>query len=109
MVDLEPAQTTAILAAAIKAQGDFDLVICGEGSGDLYTQQVGPALAEKLEVPCATYVNKLTYVDGEKRIIGERKLDDCVEVVSIVLPALITVLPDITYPARKMKSGMWNV
>ena len=98
LVDLEPSQTTTILAAAIKAQGDFDLIICGEGSSDLYTQQVGPALAEKLEIPCATYVNKLTYVEAEKRIIAERKLDDCVEVVSIALPALITVLPDINTP-----------
>ena len=98
LVDLEPSQTTTILAAAIKGQGDFDLIICGEGSSDLYTQQVGPALAEKLEIPCATYVNKLTYVEGEKRIIAERKLDDCVEVVSIALPALITVLPDINTP-----------
>lgn len=98
LVDLEPSQTSAILAAAIKAQGDFDLIICGEGSSDLYTQQVGPALAEQLEIPCATYVNKLTYVDGETRIIAERKLDDCIEVVSIALPALITVLPDINTP-----------
>jgi len=98
LVDLEPAQTTAILAAAIEALGDFDLIICGEGSSDLYTQQVGPALAEKLEIPCATYVNKLTYMEGEKRIIAERKLDDCMEVVSMPLPALVTVLPDINTP-----------
>jgi len=31
LLDLEPAQTTTILAAAIKAQGEFDLIICGEG------------------------------------------------------------------------------
>jgi len=96
--DLEPAQTTAVLAATIRSQGDFDLIICGEGSSDLYTQQVGPALAEKLRIPCATYVNKLTYMEGERRIIVERKLDDCTEVVSIELPALITVLPDINTP-----------
>jgi len=55
-------------------------------------------LAEKLGVPCATYVNKLTYVESEARIVAERKLDDCIEVVSIALPALITVLPDINTP-----------
>jgi electron transfer flavoprotein beta subunit len=92
LVDLEPPQTAAILEAAIKAGGDFGLIICGEGSGDLYAQQVGPTLAEKLGIPCATYVNKLTYVEGENRIIAERKLDDCVEVVSVPLPALVTVL-----------------
>jgi electron transfer flavoprotein beta subunit len=98
LVELEPAQTAAVLAAAIKGQGDFDLILCGEGSSDLYTQQVGPALAEKLNIPCVTYVNKLTYAEAEKRIIAERKLDDCVEVVSVPLPALVTVLPDINTP-----------
>jgi electron transfer flavoprotein beta subunit len=97
-VDYEPAQTAAVLATAIKAQGDFDLILCGEGSSDLYTQQVGPVLAELLDIPCATYVNKLTWVEGEKRIIAERKLDDCVEVLSVQLPALVTVLPDINTP-----------
>jgi electron transfer flavoprotein beta subunit len=97
-VNLEPAQTAAVLAAAVKGLGDFDLILCGEGSSDLYTQQVGPALAEKLGIPCATYVNKLTCEEGERRIIAERKLDDCIEVVSVGLPALVTVLPDINTP-----------
>jgi electron transfer flavoprotein beta subunit len=98
LVDLQPGQTAAVLAAAIKAQGEFDLIICGEGSSDLYTQQVGPMLAENLGIPCATYVNKLEVVESEKLIIADRKLDDCVEVVSIKLPALVTVLPDINTP-----------
>jgi electron transfer flavoprotein beta subunit len=55
-------------------------------------------LAENLGIPCATYVNKLEVVESEKLIIADRKLDDCVEVVSIKLPALVTVLPDINTP-----------
>ena len=97
-VDLEPSQTGDLLAAAIRGNIEFDLIICGEGSSDLYTQQVGPVLAEKLGISCATYVNKLTYVETENRIVAERKLDDGIEVVSVPLPALITVLPDINTP-----------
>jgi len=96
--DLEPSQTSAVIAAAIHGDIEFDLIICGEGSSDLYTQQVGPVLAEKLGIPCATYVNKLTYIENENRIVAERKLDDGIEAVSIPLPALITVLPDINTP-----------
>ncbi len=96
--DLEPFQTSAVLAAAIHGNIEFDLIICGEGSSDLYTQQVGPVLAEKLGIACSTYVNKLTYVENENRIVAERKLDDGIEAVSIPLPALITVLPDINTP-----------
>jgi len=96
-VNLEPSQTIAILADALSKQ-EYDLIICGEGSSDLYAQQVGPGLAEKLGIPCATNVNKLTYNEGNKEIIAERKLDDCVEVVTVPLPALVTVLPDINAP-----------
>ncbi|MCE5336168.1 MAG: electron transfer flavoprotein subunit beta/FixA family protein [Desulfobacteraceae bacterium] len=96
--DLAPAQTVSILAAGIKAGIEFDLIICGEGSGDLYTQQVGPALAETLGIPCITYVNKLTYSESDRRITAERKLEDGIEVVSAALPALVTILPDINTP-----------
>jgi electron transfer flavoprotein beta subunit len=96
--DLEPSQTSSVLAAAIKDRIGFDLIICGEGSSDLYAQQVGPVLAEKLGIACATYVNKLTYVESENRVTAERKLDDGIETVSVPLPALITILPDINTP-----------
>jgi electron transfer flavoprotein beta subunit len=91
--DLEPLQTSAVLAAAIRGNIEFDLII-----SDLYSQQVGPVLAEKLGIPCTTYVNKVTYVENENRIAAERKLDDGIEAVSVPLPALITVLPDVNTP-----------
>ncbi|MBE3587721.1 MAG: electron transfer flavoprotein subunit beta/FixA family protein [Thermoanaerobacteraceae bacterium] len=94
--DLEPSQTAAVLAAVIKDRLAFDLIICAEGSSDLYAQQVGPRLAELLNIPCATYVNKLTFESN--RFIVERKLDDGIEVLAITPPALVTVLPDINTP-----------
>ena len=96
--DLDPCQTSALIATAIGLVGGSDLVICGEGSSDLYAQQVGPALAERLGVSCATYVNKLTYVENEDSIVVERKLEDEVEVLRVPLPAVISVLPDINTP-----------
>ncbi|NLL86737.1 MAG: electron transfer flavoprotein subunit beta/FixA family protein [Syntrophomonadaceae bacterium] len=94
--NLEPSQTSAILAQVIAQQIDYDLIICGEGSSDLYAQQVGPRLAEKLRIPCIAFVKKVE-IDGG-RLIAERKSDDGIEVVSAPLPALITVLPDINNP-----------
>jgi len=94
--NLEPSQTASILATAIRSQSDYDLIICGEGSGDLYVQQVGPRLAEALNISCATCVSKLT-IDGAQ-IIVERKLEDGIEVAAMPLPALVTVLPDINSP-----------
>lgn len=94
--NLEPSQTASILAAAISSGIEYDLIICGEGSGDLYAQQVGPRLAERLGIPCATLVNKLV-LEGEN-IIAERKVEDGIEVVTMPLPALVTVLPEINVP-----------
>lgn len=93
---LEPAQTSLILADVIRSQIEYDLIICGEGSSDLYTQQVGSRLAELLDIPVITYVNKIS-IDGS-RIIAERKAEEGTEIITASLPALVTVLPDINTP-----------
>lgn len=96
-VDLEPSQTASLLAAAIRAHiGAFDLILCGEGSSDLYAQQVGPRLAEKLGIPGISFVQKLA-IEG-RRLIAERRVEEGVEVVGMELPALATVLPEINAP-----------
>ncbi|MBN2514705.1 MAG: electron transfer flavoprotein subunit beta/FixA family protein [Deltaproteobacteria bacterium] len=94
--NIEPSQTSAILADVIGSKIEYDLIICGEGSSDLYTQQVGPRLAERLGIPCISFVLKLT-IDGN-HIIAERKVEDGVEVTAAPMPVLVTVLPDINTP-----------
>jgi electron transfer flavoprotein beta subunit len=95
--DLEPSQTAAILAEIIRTRiPQYDLITCGEGSSDLYTQQVGPRLAELLGIPCVCFVQKLSLEGGKLR--AERRVEDGVEVVEAPLPSLVTVLPDINTP-----------
>ncbi len=94
--DLEPAQTASLLARALDSQIDYDLIICGEGSGDLYAQQVGPRLAENLNLPCITQARKLTI--QENQVIAERKVEEGIEVVAAPMPCLVTVLPEINTP-----------
>lgn len=94
--DLEPSQTAAIIGEFVREQLQFDLIICGEGSSDLYAQQVGSRLAERLGIPCLTFVQKII-LEGEKLVV-ERKTDDGVELLSVKMPALITVAPDINRP-----------
>ncbi len=94
---LEPSQTAEILAAVIRSRiPDFDLIVCGEGSGDLYAQQVGARLAEHLEIPCVTFVQKLGMAGGT--LSAERKVEQYTEITSAPLPALVTVLPEINSP-----------
>lgn len=93
---LEPSQTADILAQVIKQNLKYDLIICGEGSSDLYAQQVGPRLAELLGIPAIGYVTKVILENGS--ITAERKMEDGIEVVTSSLPALITVSPEINTP-----------
>jgi len=94
---LEASQTAALLAEVIRNRiGSYDLILCGEGSSDLYDQQVGIRLAELLGIPCLSFVQKLELEAG--RLVAERRLEDGIERVSAPLPAVVTVLPDINVP-----------
>jgi len=95
--NLESSQTAFILAEVVRTRiQQYDLIICGEGSSDLYAQQVGPRLAEKLGIPCISFVQKFSITKGQ--LVAERRVEEGVEVITAPLPALVTVLPDINVP-----------
>jgi len=85
-----------ILAEAIKKVGEFDLILCGEASIDSFTAQVGPRLAERLNIPQITYVRKLD-LNGDT-VVAERSLEDCYEKVKAKMPVLLTVTGEINEP-----------
>ena len=84
------------LAAEIKALGDVDLVLFGEGSGDMYAQQTGILTGAILGWNTVNAVSRLEVVDGA--VLVERNLEDCVEVVKVALPAAVSVTSDICQP-----------
>lgn len=86
--------TANVLAAAIKKIGDYNLVICAEGAADTYAHQVGPRLGAILDLPVITSVKEITVEDGLMTAV--RKLENCLETVTVSLPAVITVLPEIS-------------
>lgn len=89
--------TSTALAAAISKLGSYDLIICGREAIDGDTGQTGPGIAEHLGIPHITYVRKIREIsDGE--MIVERMIEDGYQVISVRLPALITVVKDINEP-----------
>ena len=58
--------TAKALAAALDREGPFDLVLTGRNSVDADTGQVGPELAELLDLPFLTGVRHLA-IDGDAR------------------------------------------
>ena len=87
--------TANIIAQAAQKVG-FDLLVFGEGSGDLYAQQTGLAVGEYLGLPCVNAVNKIT-VEGDK-IIVERDLENITEELELTLPAIVCVTSSINTP-----------
>lgn len=88
--------TASILAAAIRRLGPFDLILCGEASTDGFSAQLGPSLAERLDLPQVTAVNRVDIRDGN--LVAERTLEDGIEVVEAPFPALLTVTKEINKP-----------
>lgn len=84
------------LAKAIQKIGEYDLILCGEGSTDNYSGQVGPRLAELLDLPQITYVRQLEIEDHKLRAV--RNMEESFEVVEAELPALVTVANEINQP-----------
>ena len=88
--------TSYVLAEGIKKLGDFDLIICGETSIDGFSSQIGPRLAERLNLPQITYVKSMS-LDGDV-VKAERDLEDGVQVVEAKIPLLVTVTNEINTP-----------
>ena len=91
-----PQQTAAAIAAAAQKSG-FDLIVCGDGSSDLYAQQVSLLVGENLTIPAINGVSKIISL-AENVLSVERELEDEIETLSIPLPAVVAVSTDINSP-----------
>lgn len=87
---------TNLLAEAIKKIKDYDIILCGEASTDLFSGQVGPKIAGLLNIPQITYAFNLD-VDKDK-ITGERNMGDNSVTTESTYPVLITVTKEINEP-----------
>lgn len=88
--------TANVLAAAIRKLGQYDLILCGEGSSDLFARQTPVRVAALLGLPCVTYVEKLA-VEGDTTK-ATRKLADCTEVATVKGPVVVSVVNQINKP-----------
>jgi Electron transfer flavoprotein, beta subunit len=88
--------TALTLKAAIEKLGSVDIVICGEGSSDLYAQQVGAQMGQLLGAAVLNAVSKISPA-GDKLIV-ERSLENEIEILEVPLPAVLSVTTDINLP-----------
>ncbi|MBS3990880.1 MAG: electron transfer flavoprotein subunit beta/FixA family protein [Erysipelothrix sp.] len=84
--------TSLTLSKAI-ALYEYDLILAGRQAIDGDTAQVGPQVAEWLDLPQITYVSRIQEVT-EKNITVVKSYEDMEEVCRVSFPCLITTLAD---------------
>lgn len=89
--------TSYALAQAIEKRGEYGLILAGERATDGDTGQVGPGIASFLNLPLSTYTSKIEEVENGY-IMVERLIEEGYEVLKLQLPALLTVVKEISYP-----------
>ncbi len=94
---LLPDQTAKLMAKAAEEIG-FDLIVCGDGSGDIYAQQTATRLGAELGVSTLTGVSKIVSLEGGQLTV-EKSLENDIEVLALSLPAVIAVSGDINTPS----------
>ncbi len=92
-----PMAVASLIAAHARGEG-YDLILCGAMAEDDMQAQVGPLLAEMLDIPSATSVIAAA-VSGDAAIRVEREIEGGArETMELLLPALVSVQPGINRP-----------
>lgn len=96
--------TSYTLAAAIKKLGEYDLILCGRQAVDGETGQVGPQLAEELNLPQATFAEEIR-IEGT-RVNVKSNFDSVTRLIEMEMPALITVSKRVNKPRYKTMNNV---
>ncbi len=114
--DMDAFGTVHGLSLAIKKLGEYDLILTGREASDTNGAQTGPGIAETLGLPCVTLAKQIDIGAGEARV--QRVITDGYEVVTVPLPAVITVsneIGEVRFPtmkgimaAKKMKPTVYT-
>ncbi len=103
--------TAAVLAAAIKKLGLYDLVLCGKMSEDGGTGQVGPEIAEILGIPHAIDVQHCEW--GCQSVVCERYMCMRKQIIEMTYPCMVIIdqqdLPFVGPTLQNMVESMYRV
>lgn len=91
--------TSVALSGAIRALGEHDIIFCGLQAIDGDTAQVGPEIAQLLDIAQVTYAEKVT--TGEKgSYLIDQQIEDGRRIVEVKPPFLVTCIPPPSFVPR---------
>ena len=98
--------TSQIIAAAINHAGleKDDMIFCGRQAIDGDTAQVGPQIAEKLNLPQVTYAAEIKK-DGNE-VTVKRMLEDGYMTIKMQTPCLVTCIKELNTPRYMSVNGI---
>jgi electron transfer flavoprotein beta subunit len=102
-LELDEYSAAKILATIMKDR-EFDLILGGNVAVDYGSGQVGPRLAEELNIPQVTTITKLV-IDGKEATI-ERDVEGDKEVIQVSLPVLVTAQQGLNEPRYPSLPGI---
>lgn len=85
--------TACLLKQAIEKIGDVDLVVLGEGSGDMYSQILGSMLGALMGLP--TLNGLCSMQRAENGLTAKRRAGRKTETLFVPVPAVVSVTSDI--------------
>ena len=85
-----------------------DLVFTGRQAIDGDTAQVGPQIAEKLDLPQVSYVEEFEIADNLKDITVKRQLEDGYELIKLQTPCLLTAIKELNEPRYMSMAGIFG-
>ena len=97
--------TSTTIAGAIRNL-DYDLIITGRQAIDGDTAQVGPQIAEHLQIPVISYAQDIK-VEGDK-VIVKRQYDDRYHMLEAKMPCLVTALSELNEPRYMTPGGIFD-
>jgi len=97
--------TSLALSKAIENL-EYDLIFAGRQAIDGDTAQVGPEIAEHLNLPQVTYVEEVK-VEG-KELLVKRALEDGYEVISVPMPCVLMCIKELNHPRYMNMSDIFT-
>lgn len=97
--------TSSTLASALE-KFDYDLIITGRQAIDGDTAQVGPQIAEHLNIPNISYAEDIK-VEGDS-VVVKRQYEQRYHIIKAQMPCLITALAELNEPRYMTPGGIFD-
>ncbi|MEY7999767.1 electron transfer flavoprotein subunit beta [Clostridium sp. Mt-5] len=98
--------TSYALSGALKKL-DYDIIFAGRQAIDGDTAQVGPEIAEFLQIPQVTYVEKVDVVGDKLKI--KKAWEDGYETVTVKTPVLLTAIKELNEPRYMHMKNIFKI